>query len=247
MNMRAGAETACEISEMKLIRQRMPDVVFERLMDWIMDGKVHMGQRLNTEELAQELGVSRMPVREAIKMLEKMGLVESIPYVGARLVELDNDSVRELYILRQALEPVAAYYACQKITGVQLAEVEGFHRDLSRIMKQNDVNAKQIYITNRSFHFAIYNSCGLNRLCEMIDMLWSNLAFYKLIYGRTYIRDSAAATRMLHEHQSYIDALRARDGDRFKDLLSKSLEARTKDVPYQVSTLLSEDEQKNQK
>lgn len=67
---------------MILQRDTFPMQVLNKLMDWIMDGKLKMGEKLNTEELARQLGVSRMPIREALNRLEKMGLAESVPYLS---------------------------------------------------------------------------------------------------------------------------------------------------------------------
>ena len=89
-------------------RDPLPIQVLNKLMDWIMDGKLTMGEKLNTEELARQLGVSRMPIREALKSLEKMGLAESVPYVGMRLVSLTQEDILEIYQMRQLLEPLAA-------------------------------------------------------------------------------------------------------------------------------------------
>ena len=90
---------------MMLQRDTLPMQVLNKLMDWIMDGKLKMGEKLNTEELARQLGVSRMPIREALKSLEKMGLAESIPYVGVKLVSLEQEDVLQIYLMRQLLEP----------------------------------------------------------------------------------------------------------------------------------------------
>ena len=84
-------------------RDPLPIQVLNKLMDWIMDGKLTMGEKLNTEELARQLGVSRMPIREALKSLEKMGLAESVPYVGMRLVSLTQEDILEIYQMRQLL------------------------------------------------------------------------------------------------------------------------------------------------
>jgi len=92
---------------MMLQRDTLPMQVLNKLMDWIMDGKLKMGEKLNTEELARQLGVSRMPIREALKSLEKMGLAESIPYVGVKLVSLEQEDVLQIYLMRQLLEPLA--------------------------------------------------------------------------------------------------------------------------------------------
>lgn len=84
-----------------LQRDTLPMQVLNKLMDWIMDGKLKMGEKLNTEELARQLGVSRMPIREALNSLEKMGLAESIPYVGTKLVSLTQEDILQIYQMRQ--------------------------------------------------------------------------------------------------------------------------------------------------
>ena len=76
-----------------LQHSKLPDLVLDKLMEWIMSGKLSMGDKLNTEELATQLGVSRMPIREALSNLEKKGLAESIPYAGTRLVTLTKEDV----------------------------------------------------------------------------------------------------------------------------------------------------------
>lgn len=99
-----------------LQRDTLPMRVLNVLMDWIMDGKLKMGDKLNTEDLARQLGVSRMPIREALNSLVRMGLAESIPYVGMRLVTLNQDDILQIYMMRHMLEPMAAEEACRKVT-----------------------------------------------------------------------------------------------------------------------------------
>lgn len=111
---------------MILQRDTFPMQVLNKLMDWIMDGKLKMGEKLNTEELARQLGVSRMPIREALNRLEKMGLAESVPYVGMKLVSLTQDDLLQIYQMRQLLEPLAAGRACEKITEEDVQEPGGY-------------------------------------------------------------------------------------------------------------------------
>jgi DNA-binding GntR family transcriptional regulator len=224
----------------KIQHQRVADLVLEQLMDWIMDGKIHMGQKLNTEELAQQLGVSRMPVREALKTLEKQGLAESIPYVGSRVVKLTKSDLRQIYIMREALEPVTAYYTCQKITKENIENIEKIQLKLEAEMQKSQPSPKQIYIYNREFHFAIYKLSGLTRLFETIQTLWNNLAFYKLIYGLTYVNEKGSADRMIEEHRSYIDALKAGDCELLQTKLRDNLDRHANDVPYKVSIYIDD-------
>lgn len=211
---------------MMLQRDTLAMQVLNKLMDWIMDGKLKMGEKLNTEELARQLGVSRMPIREALKSLEKMGLSESIPYVGVKLVSLEQEDVLQIYLMRQLLEPLAAGEACKKITEEQIHELEEIHKEYIPIVEADEIDAKKLYLQNRKFHFAIYSISEMDRVCAMIESLWDTLSFFKLIYGRDVIKNTNGAKNMIAEHQGYIDALKDRDAERLKKSLYDTLGVR---------------------
>ena len=211
---------------MMLQRDTLPMQVLNKLMDWIMDGKLKMGEKLNTEELARQLGVSRMPIREALKSLEKMGLAESIPYVWVKLVSLGQEDVLQIYLMRQLLEPLAAGEACKKITEEQIHELEEIHKEYIPIVEADEIDAKKLYLQNRKFHFAIYSISEMDRVCAMIESLWDTLSFFKLIYGRDVIKNTNGAKNMIAEHQGYIDALKDRDAERLKKSLYDTLGVR---------------------
>ena len=221
---------------MMLQRDTLPMQVLNKLMDWIMDGKLKMGEKLNTEELARQLGVSRMPIREASKSLEKMGLAESIPYVGVKLVSLEQEDVLQIYLMRQLLEPLAAGEACKKITEEQIHELEEIHKEYVPIVEADEIDAKKLYLQNRKFHFAIYSISEMDRVCAMIESLWDTLSFFKLIYGRDVIKNTNGAKNMIAEHQGYIDALKDRDAERLKkslyDTLGVRIEGISKETDY---------------
>ena len=215
---------------MMLQRDTLPMQVLNKLMDWIMDGKLKMGEKLNTEELARQLGVSRMPIREALKSLEKMGLAESIPYVGVKLVSLEQEDVLQIYLMRQLLEPLAAGEACKKITEEQIHELEEIHKEYVPIVEADEIDAKKLYLQNRKFHFAIYSISEMDRVCAMIESLWDTLSFFKLIYGRDVIKNTNGAKNMIAEHQGYIDALKDRDAERLKKSLYDTLGVRIEGI-----------------
>ena len=221
---------------MMLQRDTLPMQVLNKLMDWIMDGKLKMGEKLNTEELARQLGVSRMPIREALKSLEKMGLAESIPYVGVKLVSLEQEDVLQIYLMRQLLEPLAAGEACKKITEEQIHELEEIHKEYVPIDEADEIDAKKLYLQNRKFHFAIYSISEMDRVCAMIESLWDTLSFFKLIYGRDVIKNTNGPKNMIAEHQGYIDALKDRDAERLKkslyDTLGVRIEGISKETDY---------------
>lgn len=223
---------------LKMRHQCLSELVTEQLIDFIMDGKIHMGEKLNTEELAQQLGVSRMPIRDAIKSLEKMGLVESIPYVGVHVVSLSEEDVREVYIGRKSLEPIAAYYACERITEEEMTEIETIHKELSAFCENMPLSAKKIFLYNKEFHFAIYRASGFKRIIDMIESLWNNLAFCKLIYSQNYAESRENARAMLKEHEGFLEALRERDSVLLQKLLYASLERNERIIPGRVTEML---------
>ena len=125
-----------------LQRDTLPMRVLNVLMDWIMDGKLKMGDKLNTEDLARQLGVSRMPIREALNSLVRMGLAESIPYVGMRLVTLNQDDILQIYMMRHMLEPMVAEEACHKVTEDDIRHLERIHQEYVEIVSRKEQQAK---------------------------------------------------------------------------------------------------------
>ena len=158
--------------------------------------------------------------------LEKMGLAESIPYVGVKLVSLEQEDVLQIYLMRQLLEPLAAGEACKKITEEQIHELEEIHKEYIPIVEADEIDAKKLYLQNRKFHFAIYSISEMDRVCAMIESLWDTLSFFKLIYGRDVIKNTNGAKNMIAEHQGYIDALKDRDAERLKKSLYDTLGVR---------------------
>lgn len=224
----------------KIEHMPMAEQVTEKLMEWIMDGKLVMGQKLKTEEIAQELGVSRMPVREALRRMEKMGLVESVPYVGSNVINLTHEDVHQIYLMRAALEPITAYYACQNASEEEIKEVIEIHSYFSKMIDQGGIDAKGIFIMNQTFHMAIYRASGLDKICNTIENLWSNLAFYKLIYGRIYVGNPETSKGMIAEHQRYVDYLISKQADSFRDELKSNLEKTGQLVAEKVEQMVEE-------
>ncbi|MGE5614840.1 MAG: GntR family transcriptional regulator [Bacillota bacterium] len=214
--------------------QKLPELVKEQLMDWIMDGTISMGEKLNAEDIASRLGVSRMPVREALNSMEKSGIVYSKPYVGTKVVELQMTDIFQIYLMRQALEPLACYYACKSINDQDIENIEMVHKRLEEVIDQPEPDAKRIFVLNREFHFSIYEVSQMKYLINTISTLWDNLAFYKLIYGRKYAKDKNSAKAMVNEHRNYIEKLKERDAKGLKELVHESLGRRISELKGKV-------------
>lgn len=209
-----------------LQRDTLPMQVLNKLMDWIMDGTLKMGEKLNSEEIARQLGVSRMPIREALKSLEKMGLAESVPYVGMKLVSLTQNDVMQIYLMRQSMEPLVAVYSCKNITSDELDELKKIHQEYIQVVTEPTLDAKKLYLANRKFHFAMYSVSKMDRICAVIEELWDTLSFFKLIYGREVIHNSGGVDAMIAEHESYINALEQGDAEFLKKQLYDNLQKR---------------------
>lgn len=227
----------------KLRRQKMNEQVLERLLDWIMDGTLSMGDHLNAEKIAQQLGVSRMPVREAFTMLEQMGLAEAIPYVGFKLIQLDEKDVHEVYLMRQLLEPETAAIASQNIDADGIADLESIHREIQLEFTKQDPDPRALYTLNRDFHFTLYQYAKVDRLYDTITSLWNSLSFYKLIYSKSYITNKVASDDMIQTHGALIRMLREKNPAGIRDLLKKDLGYHTVDVPAAVSMIIHASEE----
>lgn len=215
----------------KVSRRTLAEQISDALMDAMMDGTIRMGDKLRTQDLADQFGVSRMPVREALINLEANGLVDATPYAGYRVASLDKSRIREIYTIRRALEPIAARAACERMDGAQLAALEEKCRELEDAALRDDPSSKQIYVHNRAFHFALYEASGMPQVVEMIRIAWDRIAVYKLIYTRKYVADRALARRMVAEHRAFVDAVARRDAAELARLLDESIARHEVDLP----------------
>lgn len=207
-----------------LQRSNLADQVLKSLMDWIMDGTLQMGDRLRTERISEELGVSRMPVREALNTLVRKGIAISEPYVGVRLIDLQTEEIIEIYRLRKLLESEAAYYACAHVTPEALEDIQRILGEYRDILLTPPLDGKEIHLKNREFHFSIYAISGMKRTCDMIEGLWDVLSFFKMLYGETLLVTPEGKQKMIAEHQSYIDYLRAGDADGLRRATERNIE-----------------------
>jgi DNA-binding GntR family transcriptional regulator len=214
-----------------LEHKTLTDRVLEQLMQWVVDGTIRMGEKLKTEELSQKLNVSRMPIREAIKELETKGLVESVPYVGARLVTLSKEDIRQIYIMRKALEPIAGYYACLHAAAQDISDVCTIQRDYEQVLCSPSATPQQVYDGNRLFHFSLYRMSNMERICTSIEHLWDNLVFFKLSYGKIYLKDKNARDNAIAEHRAYLSLLQDRNAAGLCEALNANLERLVRDMP----------------
>ncbi|MEV0698296.1 GntR family transcriptional regulator [Saccharopolyspora sp. NPDC050389] len=181
------------------------DQVRQELQARIADGRLRPGDRIFEQELAAELGISRVPVREAIRMLQSEGFVDVLPRRRGVFVRgLDRQQVKELFEVREALEVYAARLAAERAETAdvaQLADLAGKARDAH---ESGDVNAMSD--ANATFHDKLVGLAGNDLLASMLEPLHSRLAWL--------FRMNLEPERVCTEHEELQAAIAAGDADR---------------------------------
>ena len=181
------------------------ETVLQQLRVFLASGRLLPGQQLVQEDLAEDLGVSRVPIRESLKILEGEGHVTYHPNRGYFVTELSADDLIELYRIRQILEAEALAQAVVEVSDVDIADIEKILEQVEQAAELGDVHA--LSEANRAFHFSIIELSGMNRLSRLIRQLWDASDIYRTVY----FRDSVNRERIRSEHREIIDALKARD------------------------------------
>ena len=190
-------------------------VAVDVIREAIMDGRLAPGQRLKEEELARELGISRTPVREALLILQTDGLVEATPNRGATVRAYDADGLGDLYMLRAALEGVAARLAAERVT----------ERDLVRLRRScdrfeaiaADGTLKELVKENLTFHDLILAIGGNDRIAQLVRGVTELPLVYKSYLWYSPNQKVVSA----HAHRTIVAALEARDPERAESVMKQ--------------------------
>lgn len=194
------------------------EFVLTELRRGIVAGELRPGSPIRQETIAAELGVSRVPVREALRILEGEGQVVHRPHHGYSVAELSLPDLREVYRIRRLLESEAAREAVGAVPEAAIAEIDDARRQVADASARRDLVA--MTEANRRFHFLILEAAGLPRLMRIIRSLWDSTDAYRSVYYN--VADNRA--RVEREHAAMVDALRARDADRLVGLLDQHRE-----------------------
>lgn len=177
------------------------DVVFQALRKAIITGEFSPGERLMEIALAQKLGVSRTPVREAIRMLEQDGLVNMIPRKGAHVAQITEKSLMDVMEIRITLEELAASLACQRITKEGKANLQKIHHEFIQAVEQCDTMA--IAGKDQQFHDCIFAASDNKRLIDIINNLQEQIYRYRL----EYVKDLDCYRILIEDHEKLLHAI----------------------------------------
>jgi DNA-binding GntR family transcriptional regulator len=210
-----------------IARMTLHDAVLNQLRDMIIEGQLAPGTRINEGQVGASLGVSRTPLREAIKTLASEGLVEIIPAKGAivrRFVEAD---IRDTLDVLKALEQTAARIACARASDEAIAGIRQLH---DRMMACYASRQRLAYFKlNQAIHSALARVSGNTVLSQTHETLQARIKRIRFVGNETPDRWAGAVA----EHEEMIVALEARDSDRLVEVLGRHLDhtlARVKDA-----------------
>ncbi|MDB5029058.1 MAG: Transcriptional regulator associated with Tricarboxylic transport, partial [Candidatus Eremiobacteraeota bacterium] len=154
---------------MLIARRSLHEETVSRLRALITDGALRPGSRIDERELCERFGISRTPLREALKVLASEGLVELLPHRGARVSRLSDHELRDAFEIVSALEALAGELACQRITEEQLTAIEAVHATMNGHHKRGEL--AEYFACNQVIHEAINRAAGNPQLTEMYGLV----------------------------------------------------------------------------
>ncbi len=194
------------------------DVVFNTLRQAILRGELAPGERLMEIQLADRLGVSRTPIREAIRKLELEGLVLMIPRKGAEVARISAKSLRDVLEVRRSLEELASELACQRMTEEQIQELEEAKKAFDAAVEKGDI--MELAETDEKFHDVIFNGTGNARLVQILNNLREQMYRYRL----EYIKEEDKRQIIMIEHEKILRAIRTRHVAEAKDAMREHID-----------------------
>ncbi|WP_232668293.1 GntR family transcriptional regulator [Pseudonocardia sp. TRM90224] len=176
-------------------------------------GELKPGQPIRQEVIAERLGVSRLPLREALKILEGEGRVIHQPHRGYHVPELSAAELHDIFWIRGILETQAARLAAERLTDADIEQIVVARSVAATASTQGDAQA--MTTANREFHFAVFDGCRVDRLVNIIRNLWNATDAYRWVYYES----KGNRERVAQEHREIVDALQRRDADRLVSAL----------------------------
>ncbi|EKS28791.1 GntR family transcriptional regulator [Afipia felis] len=191
------------------------DETLSRLRDHIVEGNIPDGGRILERELCELLGISRTPLREALKVLASEGIVELLPNRGARVRALSERDLHELFDLMGGLEALSGRLACENITDAEIAEIEQLHHEMYGFYLRKDMH--NYFRANQAIHQKILEASRN----QMLQSTYATLAgrIRRVRYSANFAREKERWGEAMREHELMLDALRRRAGSELSEIL----------------------------
>ena len=189
------------------------EVVFNTLRHAILTGELDPGERLMEIHLANQFGVSRTPVREAIRMLEQEGLVTLRPARGAIVSSISAESVKDVLDVRRAMDILSAQLACKRITPETLEKLKKSYQEFEKAALDKSEDITDLAALDVAFHSIILEGAGNRRLKQLVNNLSEQMYRYRF----EYLKDSDIYVQLIEEHKAIYEAIAANDEEAAKE------------------------------
>ena len=219
------SETAADYTP--IMRRTLHDEVLERVRDMIIEGRLEPGQRINEGQVGAQLGVSRTPLREAIKTLASEGLVEILPAKGAIVRKFSARDLADILEVIKSLEQLGGRIACAEASDATIEAIHKRHKDMLALYATRD--RLDYFKLNQAIHSAIVAASGNDVLVEMHGTLQARIKRLRFIGNEGPEKWAGAVA----EHEEMIEALLKRDGEALAAVIGKHMDStlvRVRDV-----------------
>ncbi|OYV41741.1 MAG: GntR family transcriptional regulator [Rhodospirillales bacterium 20-64-7] len=221
----AALDRACpQAKEAECSSKSLHDEILSRLRDFIVEGNLADGARIPERELCTRFGISRTPLREALKVLAAEGIVELLPNRGARVRHLSEGELSDIFDLMGGLEALAGRLACERISEAQIAAIEALHHEMYGFYLRRDLHG--YFQRNQAIHEQIVAASGNPALATAYANLGGQLRRLRYAANLDTRRDRWAEA--VREHEAILDALHRRAGAELSDILFMHLRNKRK-------------------
>lgn len=204
------------------------DVVFNTLREAILRGDLVPGERLMELQLASKLGVSRTPIREAIRMLEQEGLAITIPRKGAIVAGMTEKDMQDVLEIREALEELSVQVACDKITDEEIEELRKNMKSFEHSLGNGDL--KEMAQADVEFHDVIYRATDNPKLISMLNNLREQMYRYRV----EYLKNPQNHDQLLKEHESIYEGILEKDKDAVTEMIRRHISNQVDVVKHMI-------------
>ena len=204
------------------------DVVFNTLRQAILRGELKPGERLMEIQLANKLGVSRTPIREAIRKLELEGLVLMIPRKGAEVAEITEKNLRDVLEVRCALEELAVQLACDRMDEEGIKAMKEASAEFCNTLDSDDIT--RIAQADVALHDIIVQATGNQRLIQLVNNLSEQMYRYRF----EYIKDFSQHERLVEEHKVIYESIVKKDKETASNMAKVHIDNQKKAIIRQI-------------
>ena len=194
---------------------------YDQIKKMIIENEVEKDAPLVERVLCERLGISRTPVREALRMLEQENLVELIPRRGAQVLDISAEDIKNILEIRSALEVVSIRHACQKMDNDSLKELKKYNAEFEAAFEARDYEG--VATADEKFHDVIFSAAGNKRLVVIISNIQAQVYRYRMAYLKVY----ETKTAVLNHHRNIIEAIEKHDAALGEKVMAEHIEHQT--------------------